>query len=458
MLDIKRTQKDLNIFEIQKLIDIHRAEIAHYRDLLCMYETKNAIRNRTKEDDTVPNNKIAHSYANYIVTASVGYFMGRPIGYSFPEEYGPLFDDIYKYNDESAVNMKIATDCSIFGQAVEMLFMDENSQVRFAPVDITEIIVIRQPDVIGDIHTVIRHWDEEDLIEDRLTTYVEVYYSDRVERYEYSGYSVSSEPEIEYHPFNDVPFIVYDNNDSKMGDFEPVIDLINAYDQAQSDTANDFEAFTDCYLEVKGANLDPEQAQQLKELRVFNFPDADGGIRFVTKDINDSATENYKNRLDNDIHKFSFVPNMSDENFASNASGVAMQYKLAGLNYKTAAKEALFKKGLLRRIELICNILNITASEPIDIIKDIAIKFTRNTIDNLVETVDMVNRLTNIISKETAIDLLQGILDPELEKERLEKEKEANMPLINQLNSENEENNEDVVNDKEDSEIDKEEE
>ena len=454
MLDIKRTQKDLNIFEIQKLIDIHRADISHYNNLLCMYETKNAIKGRVKADATVPNNRIAHSYANYIVTASVGYFMGRPIGYLFPNEYGPVFDDVYKYNDESAVNMRLATDCSIFGQAVEMLFMDENSNVRFAPVDITEIIVIRHPDVIGDIHTIIRHWDEEDLVEDRLTTYVEVYYNDRVERYEYSGYSVSSEPEIEYHPFNDVPFIVYDNNDSKMGDFEPVIDLINAYDQAQSDTANDFEAFTDCYLEVKGANLDPEQAQQLKELRVFNFPDADGGIRFVTKDINDAATENYKNRLDNDIHKFSFVPNMSDENFASNASGVAMQYKLAGLNYKTAAKEALFKKGLLRRIELISNILNITASEPIDIIKDVSIKFTRNTIDNLAETVDLVNNISNIISKETSIDLLQNIIDPELEKQRIAEEKAANMPPI----PEDEEKDEVVVNDEEDTEIEKEEE
>ena len=453
MLDIKRTQKDLSIFEIQKLIDIHRADISHYNNLLCMYETKNAIKGRVKADDTVPNNKIAHSYANYIVTASVGYFMGRPIGYSFPDDYGSIFDDLYKYNDESAVNMRIATDCSIFGQAVEMLFMDENSNVRFAPVDITEIIVIRNPDVIGDIHTIIRHWDEDDLVEDKTITYVEVYYDDRVERYEYSGYSTGSEPEIEANPFGDVPFVVYDNNDSKMGDFEPVIDLINAYDQAQSDTANDFEAFTDCYLEVKGASLAPEQAQLLKELRVFNFPDPNGGIRFVTKDINDSATENYKNRLDNDIHKFSFVPNMSDENFASNASGVAMQYKLAGLNYKTAAKEALFKKGLLRRIELICNILNITASEPIDIIKDIGIKFTRNTIDNLAETVDLVNNISNIISKETAIDLLQNIIDPELEKERLEEEKAANMTST----SENEDLDEVVVNDEEDTEIDKEE-
>ena len=437
MLDIKRTQKDFSIYEIQKLIDNHKLYISHYRDLQAMYDTKNAIRGRVKSDPTVPNNKIAHSYANYIVTASVGYFMGKPIGYTFPDEYGPIFDDIYKYNDESAVNMKLATDCSIFGQAVEMLFMDENSDIRFAPVDVTEIIVIRQPDVIGDIHTVIRHWDEEDIVEDKTITYVEVYYKDRVERYSYEGHTCYGEAEsVEEHPFGDVPFIVYDNNDSKMGDFEPVIDLINAYDQAQSDTANDFESFTDCYLKVVGASLDPEMAQQLKELKVFNFPDPEGNVEFVTKNINDSATENYKNRLDNDIHKFSFVPNMSDENFASNASGVAMQYKLAGLNYKAATKEALFKKGLLRRIELICNIVNITSSEPIDIIQDVSIKFTRNTIDNLQEQADLANKVAKLISKESVLELLRDIIDPEQEKERVKAEKEANMAQFEQKNEE----------------------
>ena len=425
MLDIKRMQSDLNIYEIQKLIDNHKLYISHYKELHDMYDTNNAIRGRVKGDPFAPNNKIAHSYANYIVTASVGYFMGKPIGYTFPDSYSAIFDDVYRFNDESAVNMKLATDCSIYGQAVEMLFMDENARVRFSPVDITEIIVIRHPDVIGDIHTVIRHWDEVDLVDDRTITYVEVYYADRVERYSYEGYASYSEADsIESHPFNDVPFIVYDNNDSKMGDFEPVIDLINAYDKAQSDTANDFESFTDCYLKVVGATLDPEMAQRLKELKVFNFPDPEGNVEFVTKNINDSATENYKNRLDNDIHKFSFVPNMSDENFASNASGVAMQYKLAGLNYKTAIKEALFKKGLLRRVELISHIINITSNDPVEIIQDVDIKFTRNTIDNLVEQADLANKVSNLISKEGTIELLRDIIDPETEKERVKAELE----------------------------------
>ena len=35
----------------------------------------------------------------------------------------------------------------------------------------------------------------------------------------------------------------------------------------------------------------------------------------------DIALENYKNRLNEDIHRFSFVPNMADENFSNNSSG-----------------------------------------------------------------------------------------------------------------------------------------
>ena len=96
-------------------------------------------------------------------------------------------------------------------------------------------------------------------------------------------------------------------------------------------------------------------------------------------------------------------------------------------NYKTATKEALFKKGLLRRIELITHILNITSANPISIIQDVDIKFTRNTIDNLAEQADLANKVANLISRESTIELLRDIIDPEKEKERLEAEKEANM-------------------------------
>jgi SPP1 family phage portal protein len=134
---------------------------------------------------------------------------------------------------------------------------------------------------------------------------------------------------------------------------------------------------------------------------------------------------------------------MADDKFASNASGVAMQYKLAGLNYKTSVKESLFRKGLLRRIELISNILSIMSSNEINIIKDVDIRFMHNTIDNVLETAELVNRIKELISEETAIELLQDIIDPEQEKLRVKAEKEANMA---QFEQKNEEPDEDVNN------------
>jgi len=67
---------------------------------------------------------------------------------------------------------------------------------------------------------------------------------------------------------------------------------------------------------------------------------------WLIKDTADAAIENVKSRLDNDIHKYSFCPNMSDENFASNASGVAIKFKTMGTENLVSTKERKFKKGL----------------------------------------------------------------------------------------------------------------
>ena len=44
-----------------------------------------------------------------------------------------------------------------------------------------------------------------------------------------------------------------------------------------------------------------------------------------------------------DIHKISGVPDMSDESFAGNASGVAMKYKLLNLEQITKTERTLRK-------------------------------------------------------------------------------------------------------------------
>ena len=71
--------------------------------------------------------------------------------------------------------------------------------------------------------------------------------------------------------FDDIPINIYINNDELYGDFEKVISLIDAYDQSQSDTANDFELFTNCMLIVNGELIDDEQAKELSDRNLIQF-------------------------------------------------------------------------------------------------------------------------------------------------------------------------------------------
>lgn len=83
---------------------------------------------------------------------------------------------------------------------------------------------------------------------------------------------------------------------------------------------------------------------------------------------------------------------MSDEQFAGNLSGVAISYKLWGLEQVTAIKERKFKRSLQRRAELITNILHITSNPAYDY-RDISIQFRRNQPQNLPELAEVVTKL-----------------------------------------------------------------
>jgi SPP1 family phage portal protein len=130
---------------------------------------------------------------------------------------------------------------------------------------------------------------------------------------------------------------------------------------------------------------------------------------------------------------FSGVPNMNDENFANNLSGVAIQFKLSNLEFKCATKESYFRKGLLRRIELICNLQGLMGKvgETKDIIKNVDIRFTRNVINNTNEMIQQAIQLSTIVSKETVLENLAGLIpDVQEELERLNTEREESIAFM----------------------------
>ena len=408
---------------IKWIIEKHSEEKTRITELRDYYNNKNAIMNRQYKDANKPQNRLSHPFASYITNMATGYFLGNPISYN--SENQDLLErilDIFKYNDEADNNTTLAKYSSIAGYAVELLYIDENSNARFKALSGDEVAIVYDNTLEENILYAIRYFEEDVPGEDKTRTTINVYTSNTIQTYQLEDNEITFIDEVA-HYFNDVPVSVYVNNDELYGDFERVKGLIDAYDKTQSDTANDFEYFTNALLVISGVLVEDEEGLNFKDNRVLNFAGTDGKAEYLLKNINDNALENYKNRLVEDIHKFAQIPNLTDEKFAGNVSGESMKYKLMGLENIVSVKEAKFKKGLMRRIELLCNFLNI-ATNDLMLYTDIQPIFTRNKPKNEVELANMVKSLYGILSDETLISILPFIENSkeEIEKRDLEKE------------------------------------
>lgn len=421
------TIEELTEKVIKRVIETHRSSVLpRLQNLENYYNANNAIKNRVMKDSSKPNNKIANAYASYITDTLVGYFIGEPIAYTSNDEV--LLQDlsmIFEYNDEADENAELAKNASIYGVAYEMLYLsEEDKMIRFKSLNPKEVIPIFDKTIEQNLLAVLRYYDDYDYVEDNTFTIVEVIDATHVRRYKLStGLSLLEEYQ---HYFKMVPVAIFKNNEEESGDFEQVISLIDAYDKMESDSLNDFEYFVDAYLALYGFTADSEDVAKMKENRVL-LMDEGTSAEWLIKQTSDVYVENMKNRLDKDIHKFAKCPNMSDQEFASNASGVAIKFKLLGTENLVSIKERKFKRGLQQRLELM-SMINSVLREGFDW-RAIDITFTRNIPSNDTDIANMVNTLKDIVSEETLLAQIPFVDDVQAELEKLKQEREENKEL-----------------------------
>lgn len=411
---------------LKYLIEQHKTHaISRLVKLEDYYSGNQEILKRVMTDASKPNNKVVNPYANYITDMFTGYFMGESISYSSSCDEDSLkeLQMINIFNDEADENSELAKDASIYGKSYEMLYVDGEGATRFKKVNTKEVITIYDNTIENEMLYAIRFYGDTDIMGENPFTIVEVYSKSNIVTYK-ADVSLNEFTEVSNisHYFSLVPFVEYKNNDEGIGDFELVISLIDSYDKLCADNLNDFEYFTDSYLGLYGMEADVEDIKLMKENRVLLMPEG-GKAEWIIKNVNDTQVENIKTRIEQDIHKFSKCPAMTDKDFAGNASGVAMKFKLMGMENVAAVKERKFKKGLQRRIELICNIMALKSS--IFDWRSVEITFKRNLPVNTMELADMINKLRGLVSDETLINQLPFVEDVSKELERVAAEKDA---------------------------------
>lgn len=166
------------------------------------------------------------------------------------------------------------------------------------------------------------------------------------------------------------------------------------------------------------------------EKNLFGLPE-NSKVQYVTKSLNEAQVDILRQNLENDIHKISKVPNMSDKDFAGNSSGVAISYKLLAFDYHIKNKERFFEEGLLKRFQLYNNFLVNKKTMKKVPVEFVDVVFKRSLPQNLVELSQVINNLESYVDDETLVGQLPFIKDA---KETIQKNREEELEKMNQTN------------------------
>jgi SPP1 family phage portal protein len=340
------------------------------------YQGQHDILFRTQADPSKPNNRIVANYCGLIADFFNSYLLGVPIKYdSKNDEFLRVIQDIFNYNDESESNVTIGENMNIYGYGVEILYIDQDKQIRFKSLDPRETIFIYAKDIEGELESAIRYFK----ITDNTYT-VELYDSTAVTTYTMNKsfselIKVSEQP----HVFQSPPLVIYANNQLQQGSFEGILDLQDALNQLISDELNDFEQFVDAYLVLTGLQATSrEDIVKMRENKAIIL-DAESKAEWLIKNVNHDHIRQLKEDITNRIYAISKTPKV--EEFSTLGSGIAIRYKLLTTETRATGQERFFKKGLQRRMELITNVLRLR-NPSIGDYRDIRPVFERNFIMN----------------------------------------------------------------------------
>lgn len=421
--------EELTDAKLSRFIARHAAESTfRYKQLQDAYETDFPIFHENPKPEWKPDNRIAVNFAKYIVDTMNGYFIGNPIkiivddGEEAIEDYVEFLD---QYNDQDDNNAELSKICSIFGKGYEMYYNDDAGNVGIVYLDPMEAFMIYDDSVLRKERYFVRLYRDEDNV-----LHGSVSDQEKVRWFTIKGKIVWNEQE-QLHYFNGVPATEYRENKECQGIFEPVMSIINAFNKAISEKANDVDYFADAYLKIIGTLLDEDELKHVRSDRVINF-DGDGEsviVDFLQKPNGDTTQENLLDRLQNLIFLIAMVANISDENFGT-SSGIAMAYKLQGMSNLRKTKERKFTSGMNRRYKLIFSNPG-NAMKKDDWVK-LHYKFTPNVPANLLEESQIAQNLSGVVSQETQLGVLSVVDNPKTEIERIDKEEEKPRDVVMQ--------------------------
>ena len=421
----KNTELDAGL--LNKMINrFHLNNLPYLGKMKNYYDGIQAIMNKNYADDSKPCNRTVTNYCKNITDSYCGYIASPGyISYNSDNDITDIMN-ILRYNDYQEEDSDFLLNALIYGTSAELMYVDEEGQTRFRLINPTTCFGVYDDSLSNDLLYFVRwykanDWDDSDLY------FVDVYSENTIRHYTMSGSQgfltfINEEP----HYFNQCPANIFSLPDEKSV-FDCIVGLQDAANEILSDEIDDFSAFCDAYLALVGVDADAEDIKSMKENRVLILPEG-ATANWLTKNANDTQVENILKRIHDSIYRIAACPDFSSETFVGGvSSGIAIRYRLTGMETRAARIVAEMKKALQRRIEIICGIASLKLGE--EVFRDINIQFKRNIPEDSSSYINLVNSLQGIVSDKTLLSQIPFITDVNEELEAVQTQKLNNIEL-----------------------------
>jgi SPP1 family phage portal protein len=325
------------------------------------------------------------------------------------EEYEKLVLSIAGHNKTDLETAELYEESLTQGVAYELFWTSDDLNLstvtpEYKIVSALEIVPIFTSSLKPELSHAIRFWKVGE------TEYADVYeplfvthYIKNKEDEEYSLYETPEHPKsITEYPYKTVPLAIYPINRHNVSLFDAEKPIIDAHDDLISKSTNEIDRFNAMKLLMPGL-VTKEMADKISSMGIFQNlgDDKKSWPEYLEKNL--GGIETFYNaladRLERLFHKSIKIPDMTAESFAGGAqSGVAIAYKLIGMEFKASQIDTYFDQGINKRIELINDVLETSYSY----VNDIKVKIThkRNLPIDEAAKVELALKLKGHISDE----------------------------------------------------------
>lgn len=431
--------EELTVEELGWLID-RNEKIAQekYDKLMAYYVGKHDILNKPNKVSGV-SPKLVNNMPRYLVNTYNGFFTGIPPKITLPdEEANEILQDWNNANSIFDKTSELSKQVDIFGRSLFYVYQDEEGNTCITVSSPTHSFMIYDDTVSHRPLAFVRYsrtnkdglsatvWYEHhvvDLINDQLLDHI---FDDNEAK---DGVNI-------YGQVPAVEFFETEERESLYGG--GILTLVDALDDTLSQKLDNINYLADSYMYLLGGRIDPDEIQMM---RLNRFIQVDGNdainmkIGFLERPDGDNIQEHMIDHLNQTIHEDTGIPDMKDEAFSGNSSGVAIRYKLMPMENRAMTKERKFTQGLRKLYKIVFSSFTNVLDKP-DAWRDLNFKFTRNIPANLADEVATAKNAEGIVSQKTQLSMISTVTDPQAELDEIAKEKtEAIKQVQSAMNS-----------------------